>query len=159
LPHLCALVAELLAHLKDIPKTMTSLTKNVPREPVRTTDTDGAAIVLVPLANHPKPAKLLAEDFDMLRRAGVSSQWTFNPSGKDARYCYVRAQVGAWRNLAVVARLIMATGGNHKVRYADDDRLNLRRDNLCLANMVGRASGREHSFMLGHSVVAQGASI
>ena len=101
-------------------------------------DHDGQAIALVPLANHSKPAKILQEDLEFLLVAGYSDQWTFNQAGSG--YSYVRCAVSNRRgNLASVARLILNAPRGRVVTYLDDNRLNLRRDNLRLR--VGNAKG------------------
>ncbi len=48
------------------------------RQPVLTTNNHGQPIVLVPLVNHPKPARIDAKDFEMLLADGYSDQWNFN---------------------------------------------------------------------------------
>lgn len=101
-------------------------------------DHDGEAIALIPLANHHKPAKILREDFDRLLAAGYSDQWTFNKAGPP--YSYVRCAVSNRRgNLVSVARLVLNAPPGRVVTYQDDNRLNLRRDNLALK--PGNAKG------------------
>jgi len=112
------------------------------RTPIRTVDRDGAEIVLVPLANHHLPAKLLADDFDRLVSDGVSLAWTFNDNGSG--YGYVRTYSGAVAGkLTSIARLIVNAGRGKVVKYRDGDRLNLRRDNLWIAR--GPARGQTPS--------------
>ena len=101
-------------------------------------DRDGEAIALVPLANHTKPAKILREDLEHLLAAGYSDQWTFNQAGSG--YSYVRCAMSHRRgNLASVARLILNAPRGRVVTYLDENRLNLRRDNLALK--PGNAKG------------------
>jgi hypothetical protein len=97
------------------------------RTPVHTHDCDGREIVLVSLANHDRPAKLLVEDWKRLVREEVSQQWTLN---KGAGIAYVRCGAKRPGNLDTVARLIMRAGAGQMVGYCSEDRLNLRRDNL-----------------------------
>lgn len=107
--------------------------KRKTRIPQYHTDHDGRGIVLIPLANHPMPAKLFAEDYEWLRSRGMSDQWTFNPNS--AGYGYVRCAVDG---LQTVARLLVQAGPGIIVRYHDGDPLNLRTDNL--KQWRGRAS-------------------
>ncbi len=109
------------------------------RKPIFTTDADGNAIVLVPLANHASPAKLFADDFDRLMTDGYSDQWTLNTA--KGGYSYVRvanSQVAGC--LESVARLVTNAGRGQVVRYRDGNRLNLRQDNLIARN--GYAKGQ-----------------
>ena len=97
-------------------------------------------IVLVPLANHPKPAVVDREDFERLMAAGVSDQWTFNKCGmKKYSHAYVRCAVpGSPGSLETVARMITGIGSGHKVRYFDGDPLNLRRRNLFVTKSTAK---------------------
>ena len=52
------------------------------RQPVLTTNDHGQPIVLVPLANHPKPTGIDAQDFEMPLADGYSDQWNFNRVGQ-----------------------------------------------------------------------------
>jgi len=123
------------------------MTRRITREPIRTVDTDGAPIVLVPLANHDRPAKLLAEDFDRLVAQGLPLAWTLNQATGGNAYvrCATSAVVG---RLVTVARLILRVGRGRVVKYRDGDRLNLRRDNLWATN--GPAKHRTISEVFGH---------
>ena len=99
------------------------------RTPTFTSDENGNDIALVPLANHSNPARVLRKDFDALRAAGWSDQWTFNDSGNG--YAYVKVgNSQSLGNLAIVARLLMKPGKREMIRYRDGDRTNLVRSNL-----------------------------
>lgn len=103
------------------------------RSPVYSIDRDGKAIVLVSLANHPEPAKLLKADFLRLEAMGLGMAWTFNSDGKG--HHYVRASVpGVSGSLSTVARLIVGAGRGQCVQYLDGNRLNLRSDNLFISD-------------------------
>lgn len=116
------------------------MTAKKTRSPIYSLDRDGRDIVLVPLSNHPKPAKLFKEDFIRLEEAGLGLAWTFNPNGR-GRHSYVRAYVAGVRGaLVTVARLIVGAGAGLLVQYRDGDRLNLRADNLLPA--TGYAKGK-----------------
>ncbi|MFT8242414.1 hypothetical protein [Roseomonas sp. BN140053] len=128
-----------------------TFSKRSPRTPVRATDADGAAIVRVPLANTGSKAKLLAEDFDRLGGSAITSQWTLNENRRGG-HGYVRCGCGhVPGGLVIVARLIMEPPPGFMVRYRDGDRMNLRRDNLCLVR--GRAQGQEAAIMAGEAPV------
>lgn len=95
-------------------------------------DLDGKRIALVPLANHDIPAKLLAGDYRRIVGDGFTDQWTLNSNGKGN--AYVRCGVANVRgHLATVARVLLEPPKGYRVTYLDDNRLNLRRDNLKLA--------------------------
>lgn len=98
------------------------------REPIHTTDRDGAAIVLVPLANSGLCAKLRAEDFADLAERGLGANWFYNSNGGEYRYvrCYNRAA----GNVVGLSRIIARAGRRQQVTYQDGDRTNLRRENL-----------------------------
>lgn len=107
----------------------TAMTKRTPRIPTHATDHDGEAVVLVPLANHPEPAKLLQADFNRLMELGYSDQWTYNPAGTGHPYVRCSNSRVAGAN-ETVARVILEPGRGHVVRYRDGNRLNLRFENL-----------------------------
>lgn len=110
------------------------------REPIHFTDPDGTACVRIPLANDRGYAELYADDYAALMAAGISRNWTLNyPSlaRTGGSQCYVQCHVptryrnkhGNW-TAQVVSRLIMQAGAGERVRYADRNPTNLRRDNL-----------------------------
>ena len=108
------------------------------RLPVLTTNDYGQPIVLVPLANHSRPARIDAKDFEMLLADGYSDQWNFNRVGQ--AYGYVRCKNGKIKGgLSTVARLVLGAGEKKVVHYRDGDRLNLCRSNLYITK--GNASG------------------
>lgn len=107
--------------------------KIIARRPVRfVEDMDGQEIALVTLKGG-DVAKLFTDDYERLMDVGVSPNWFLNRDGSGARG-YVRTHVPArfgWGNVAQVARLITQPVMRGLIlRYADGDRLNLRRDNL-----------------------------
>ena len=119
----------------------------ISRDPIRTTDADGTPVVRVPLAKGRGVAVLHAKDFDELMRLGITRRWNRNVAGPG--YSYVRCKPPRGVNcgtLLSVSRLIMEAPPGMCVRYRDDDRFNLRQDNLYLAE-DGRAQGRERSVM------------
>ena len=108
------------------------------RQPVMTLNDHGQPIVLVPLANHSRPARIDAKDFEMLLADGYSDQWNFNRVGQG--YGYVRCKNGKVKGgLSTVARLVLGAGEKKVVHYRDGDRLNLCRSNLYITK--GNASG------------------
>ena len=108
------------------------------RQPVLTLNDHGQPIVLVPLANHSRPARIDAKDFEMLLADGYSDQWNFNRIGQG--YGYVRCKDGKIKGgLSTVARLVLGAGENQVVHYRDGDRLNICRSNLYITK--GNAKG------------------
>ncbi len=108
------------------------------RQPVLTLNDHGQPIVLVPLANHPKLARIDAKDFEMLLAEGYSDQWNFNRVGQ--AYGYVRCKNEKVKGgLSTVARLVLGAGKKQVVHYRDGDRLNLCRSNLFITK--GNAKG------------------
>lgn len=117
----------------------------VARRPIiETTDTDGRAIVRVPLPNG-QHAKLLRRHWEKLQRMGIGPNWYLNRAGT-GQY-YVRTVVPAafgWGNLAQVSRLIACPGkAGAIVRHIDHDPLNLRLDNLKVISSKTHAKARE----------------
>lgn len=105
---------------------------NKQRKPTRfITDTDNQAIALVHLPGSKEPAKLLTEDYEALIAAGYGDHWLLNSNGHGYSYvrCSATKQLG---NTETVARLILNLPKGHRVCYQDNNRLNLRRDNLVL---------------------------
>jgi hypothetical protein len=51
------------------------MAKGARHEPVRTYDTDGAAIVLVPIASGKGNARIHADDFDTMMELGFLDRW------------------------------------------------------------------------------------
>lgn len=94
----------------------------VRRPPVRTLDGDGREILLVPLANSNKSARVFPEDYARLVAAGFSPNWFENCGA---------VKVADWRNgVKRVCRLIHQPVGDARVSPVDRDPLNLRSDNL-----------------------------
>jgi len=88
---------------------------------------------------------LLADDYQALLRLGVSPNWFLNKSGSGTAYVRTRisSQLG-WGNVAQVARLIAQPAARGVfLRYADGNRLNLRRDNLIFRQGRTRAKAWE----------------
>lgn len=120
--------------------------KPAKRQPVRTTDTDGAAIVRVPLATG-ETAVVDAADFDRLMQHGITGNWTLNWNWS-RHGAYVRcAHRNASGNLFTVVRLIMEAPAGTWVRYHDGNHLNLRRSNLYLETGQ-QTKGREREAMM-----------
>lgn len=103
------------------------------RRPVIREEGPNRPLVHVPLANAPgRVATLDAADFDRLRAAGVSDQWTLNGDGHGN--AYVRVAMQTKGRLVSVARLVAEAPPKRIVKHRDRDRTNLRRGNLYLAN-------------------------
>lgn len=108
------------------------------------TDESGQHCTRVPLANSALSAVLLADDFDRLMAAGLSSNWGLNLNTKGGQ-AYVCATVkGA--NTVTVARLITGARWKQAVRYRNGDRLDLRPENLRIAK--GGKAHKDCSAML-----------
>lgn len=99
-------------------------------QPTYFIDEHGIPCVRMPLASTDLTAILWQIDYERLKRAGLSSYWTANRSG--AGIPYVRAK---WPDMGymMVARMILEGSEGEVVRYANGDRLDLRRPNLYIA--------------------------
>jgi hypothetical protein len=93
-------------------------------------DADGVTCIRVPLANTYESAILWKADYDRLKAAGLSSYWCLNGNGHGG--FYVRAKRPGLSYL-MVARLVLDEPEGAIVRYANGDRLDLRRPNLYIA--------------------------
>jgi hypothetical protein len=119
--------------------------KSTALRPVRfAKDVDGKAIALVTLKGG-DVAKLFAEDYAELRQADISPNWFLRGNGTGRDYVSVQAPAYFGRNnIAQVARLLAKPPfPGLLIRYADGDRLNLRRDNLVVCRGKTNAKGRE----------------
>ena len=94
------------------------------RTPYKSRDHLGTTVVMVPLAHDLGPATLDPEDFARLMAEGWSDRWFLNENSVRVRYNAVRG------SLTNVARLVTGARPGQVVRYADGNRLNLRRSNL-----------------------------
>lgn len=99
--------------------------------PEYTIDADGQRLAHVALARTDQRATMYAEDLAQVLAAGWSPHWSLANTGGRFRYVlvYARNPKGRGRSLTV-ARLIAGVGKGQLVKYADGDRLNLRRENL-----------------------------
>lgn len=98
-----------------------------------TTDADGQQLVHVALANTDRRATLYAEDYDRILAAGFSPCWSITSTGGRFEYVLVAARSPAnGKRSLTVARLVAEAGKGQRVGYSDNDRLNLRRDNLTI---------------------------
>jgi len=108
--------------------------------PEYTTTADGQLLVHVALANTDQRATMYAEDFQRWLAAGFSAFWSFTSTG--GRFQYVLANTRSPSNstrTVPVARWIADAQKGQRVRYADGDRLNLRRENLTAVKGGGGA--------------------
>jgi len=92
------------------------------RHPTEATDHDGQRILLVPLANHPKPARIYPEDFQRTLEAGGSPHWFINGG--------IVKTYGGDRNSVAVARLLIQPTEPVYIGTRDRDPLNIRRENI-----------------------------
>ncbi len=124
---------------------------NAYRPPERFTDAEGNPVVRVFLCDGTS-AVADAADFDHLIALGVSPHWYPSGNGQGRSYVCVsppRGPVWPSHNPRVnVARLIVAPFNRGQVvKYADGNRLNLRRSNLVTARAVTGAKAREGRFI------------
>lgn len=104
------------------------------------TDNSDRHLVRIALANTEQRATMYAEDFHRWLAAGFSPFLSLTSTG--GRHKYVLANVRSPRNTLrslPLARWIAGAGRGERVRYADGDRLNLRRENLVIVKGGGSA--------------------
>lgn len=123
---------------------------NQRRTPTTTHDQRGRVIAIVPLANHPTPARLLLSDFEALKAQGVSDQWTLNEAKPGHRYVRAFSSDGAKR-LVTIARLLLDAQRGRQIGYHDGDRTNLLRENLYLKGTERRARRAVQTAQIGAS--------
>jgi hypothetical protein len=94
-------------------------------------DTRGNRLAHLAVNGTKDRAVLLADDLERILEAGWSTNWSLESTGGRHRYVLVwaRGPSGKPRTLTV-ARLVAQAGKGQVVRYADGNRLNLRRENL-----------------------------
>lgn len=99
-----------------------------------TTDHDGTEIALVPIHGSPDPAKLFADDYRAMIKAGVSPHWSLTKPRGTGRmnYRHVHCPSGCKTRSGSshVARIVARAGVGEKVLHRDKNPLNLRLDNL-----------------------------
>lgn len=109
------------------------MTETHGQQRTHTTTEDGAAIVLVPLIGHGRPAIALRADIDEMLARGLSMEWEWVPSNKGNGKGYVRMKAeGVYACGVSVARVIARGGRKNIPKHIDGDPLNLRRGNLRL---------------------------
>jgi len=108
------------------------------RQPIFTSDENGASVVLVPLATG-QTARVDPADWEALLLRGISPNWTRNTAGPG--FAYVRAR-GPGRGLVMIAREVVGARPREIVSHRNGDRLDLRRSNLKLST-GGRAKAFE----------------
>ena len=91
-------------------------------------------IVRVPLGrSHDKFAEIEQEDFDFLIKLGVSPNWN-----RLAPRDYVTASAKAASGSHIqIARVLLNAGPGEGIKYGDGNPLNLRRENLKVAENKG----------------------
>lgn len=97
---------------------------------------DGKTVMHVPLAHRDRPARIFADDLQLLIDAGVSPRWCLSSNGSNSSY--VRAARKGVRGKITIARVLLNAGPGRKVCYLDCDTTNLRRDNLRLEEGYAR---------------------
>src|SRR2546425_2774895 len=86
-------------------------------------------VVKVKLANSKVKATVDRADYEELMQLGVSPRWIF----AQGQVCVTQK-----RRPVSVARMILDAGEGHKVRFLDQNQLNLRRSNLALDVGTGK---------------------
>lgn len=134
---------------------------NAYQPPFRFTDAGGHTLVRVHLCDG-TAAIVDAEDFDRLMSLGFSPRWFPSGDGQGRSYVCVAPPPGSALNHSTrvnVARLIAPPASRGVVvKYADGNRLNLRRENLIGRRAETNAKAREGSFGPGSAPEAVPAS-
>lgn len=104
---------------------------------------DFPGTVRVELTNRPGQFALIDRaDFEQWTAEGRSTRWLLNGAGG---YEYVRVHDPEWAGgLVSVARLLLRAKDGRIVKYANGDRLDLRRSNLWMTD--GYAPGRSRAW-------------
>lgn len=113
-----------LVRLYPFKKNPTAMTIRTLRPPVVSLDAAGRRILLVPLANCSKHARVHPEDYERLLAEGYSPNWCLNRG---------TVKASDWRhNAPRIARLIAGVGPGDpvQVRHRNGDSLDLRSENL-----------------------------
>lgn len=101
-----------------------------------TTDSNGQRLAHVALAGTNQRATLYTEDLERILADGWSPFWSFTITDKTAprrKYVLVHGYNAKGRHRSItVARLVAEVSKGQRVKYADGDRLNLRRENLLM---------------------------
>jgi hypothetical protein len=92
-------------------------------------DSDRRLIARVPLSRRDDYAELLYSDYERILAAGFDSPWHLNSNGHGRLYVRTMVRGG---NETMIARLIANAPPRHRIRYADDNPLNLRAENLLI---------------------------
>lgn len=108
------------------------------RAVIAAVDPDGQEVALISLGNSPEPAKALPETLAKLEAAGVSWAWFLHSDGQGREYVRVKHK----GRVVTVARLIAQASNTEQVKFRDDDRLNLREDNLQIIRITRRNDER-----------------
>lgn len=131
------------------------------RSPSRFTDAGGHTVVRVYLCNGTH-AVVDEDDFDRLVSLGFSPRWFPSGDGKGRSYVCVTPPPESGLNHSTrinVARLIAPPASRGVVvKYADGNRLNLRRSNLIGRRAETNAKAREGRFVHGSSPEGASAS-
>jgi len=99
-----------------------------------TTDDEGKDIARVPLMNSADKATVYEDDFKFLMDLGVSPHWKWSTG---------QVSVGNGKGNLSIARLLIDAGKGQKIIYLDQDRTNLRRQNLVVSTGGGKFRTRE----------------
>jgi len=103
-------------------------------EILHTTDDRGKELAIVPLMNSTDKATIYDSDFKLLMELGVTPYWKWSTG---------QVSVGNGNGNLSIARLLLDAGKGQKVVYLDQDRTNLRRENLVLSTGGGKSQTRD----------------
>jgi hypothetical protein len=98
------------------------------------TDDKGKEVAIVPLMNSTDKATIYEDDFRLLMGLGLLPYWKWSTG----QVC-----VGNGNGNLSIARLLLDAGKGQKVVYLDQDRTNLRRENLVLSTGGGKSRTRD----------------
>lgn len=107
-------------------------------------DAEHGEYVTVPVNRGKHTAKISPEDYGRLKAAGWLERWYVNSNGTGSSY--VRSDIANRpESKTTIARLILGAGPGDVVRYRRNDRLDLRRSNIYIANREAHvARFRDH---------------
>ncbi len=95
-------------------------------------------IAYVPLANNRGTAELYAEDYHRIVEAGYSPDWHVTVGNGHRAFV-----VTQYKDVSIIAaRLIAGAMPGTRVKYADGNRFNLRRENLLLTEGPSKVDAR-----------------
>ncbi len=95
------------------------------KKTIRSASENGRTVYYVTLGNSGKEAVIFKEDWDEMRDLGLTANWNLHALG----YVSAPSVYASGRHIQV-ARVLLDAGRGEGCRYADGDKLNLRRENV-----------------------------